>query len=99
MPETRAACTVDSEGGNTRFSTSTDWIADVDSLMDLSPRLVNFGRYCGRWHLQATDWREAYKAHHIQPLPEGNVTPSRGCLIPRKPRWAHQPPRKAPPRP
>ena len=40
MPDTRAALTTAGAGGNTRFSTKTDSIADVGALMVLSPGLM-----------------------------------------------------------
>src|SRR3989344_5544075 len=69
MPDTRAALTIASEGGNTRFSTNTDTMADVGALMALSPGSdgIGIGRYCRPWDLQATDWHEAYRIGHLQP--------------------------------
>src|SRR3989338_8938663 len=79
MPDTRAALTIASEGGNTRFSTNTDSMADVDALMVLSPGSdgIGIGRYCRPWHLQATDWHEAYRIGHLQP--GGRALADEGC--------------------
>src|SRR3989344_3148690 len=79
MPDTRAALTIASEGGNTRFSTNTDSMADVGALMVLSPGSdgIGIGRYCRPWHLQATDWHEAYRIGHLQP--GGRALADEGC--------------------
>src|SRR6218665_3280715 len=56
MPDTRAALTMASDGGNTRFSISTDSMADVGALMVMVSWVQRkIGRYCRTRYLQATD--------------------------------------------
>src|SRR6218665_3587548 len=56
MPDTRAALTMASDGGNTRFSISTDSMAEVGALMVMVSWVQRkIGRYCRTRYLQATD--------------------------------------------
>src|SRR6218665_2811848 len=56
MPDTRAALTMAPDGGDTRFSISTDSMAEVGALMVMVSWVqCKIGRYCRTRYLQATD--------------------------------------------